>query len=276
MGGLLVSVGVIAIFVWSVVRPWNIEHVNGSESMTEDMIHLAQPYSATAYRPVNPRPRQPGSQTSAGHVLPSWNHLASRTDLGLSDRERDLVMELERESGVPGWVLYGLWCQRSGCLSGGWQQSGDWQRSRDMALDPNSRCRRERSQDCLEEWRALQSICRQCRPDGSAVCNPDEVWSSYALALGQLQQLPRHFILTEDWHWQDHIVDYDGDGVYDPHRLDDALASVATALRNGIITHGSLPAAMQVYAGNAEPELYTLLRDQYYSRWCAVDGYCAD
>lgn len=269
---LLLGFGVFALIVWAGVTPWHREHNPqfNDQGLLETFVELGRPSV-----PV----RQTHNKSHAGvmgGVAQSWSHLASRTDLGISDPERDLIMDLQEESGVPGWVLYGIWRNESNCLSGGWYENRPWRQAREAALNPASRCRRVRGGRCLEAWDALRSICSQTRSDGSRVCDPNQVWTSYTLAMGPMQQMPRPFVIGRDGGWKDYITDYDGDGVYDPHSLPDAMATAAAVLRNGTITRGSLRAAVQAYAGNTPHDHYAKLRRDYRPDWCRVGGYCTD
>jgi len=265
---LIAGVGVIALFVWGVITPWHARHNGGTGSMVED---IGQRINTTSYRQSK---RQP--TVSESGELPTWNHLASRTDLGISDAERDLIMNLQEESVVvPGWVMFCIWNNESRTLSGGWHEGGSWVRANSID-QPGSRCRRSQRGPrglCGDALDGVYSICAQER-SGQPICNPNEVWVSWTGAMGPLQQMPVPFAIRGSGQWQAHVTDYNRDGVYDPHDLEDAMATTAAVLRNHVITYGSLPAAVQAYAGNTPHDHFAKLRDQCRHRWCAVDGYC--
>lgn len=145
----------------------------------------------------------------------------------------DLIRRVSVDFDVPAGLLYGIWQKESGGLGSGWGNGGSWYLARDMAR-PGSICMERYGARCARHWEALQLICDQRRRDGSRVCNPEEVRTSYALAMGPMQHMPAEIaVIAADGSasWGRRAVDYDQDGVVDPHDLDDAMAMSASFLR---------------------------------------------
>ncbi len=270
---LMIGAAVIVLIGVAAVEPWHREHNPqfNDDSLLETWVKLGSP-SVPVKRVRRAHKSHAGVPTGLAH---DWSHLPSRTDLGISDEARDILMDLEQETGgvVPAWAVVGIWSNESDRLNGGWYEDRPWVPARSI-IEDGSRCRQARGNKCFEAWDALRQICAQRRSDGSAVCNPNEVWVSWTGAMGATQMMPRPFILNRDGNWKDYMVDYDGDGVIDPHSLPDALASTTTCLWHGVARYGSLSDAVQAYAGNTPHDHYAKLRRNYRAQWCSVEGYC--
>ncbi len=210
--------------------------------------------------------------------LRRWQKLRAQKRLGITDADRDLIMSVADDYQVPAGLLVGLWTAETGRLRKGWSRR-EWY-SADRMRKYGSQCARHYGiVKCRENWTALGRICAQKR-GGRAICDPTEVYCSYAIALGPMQHLARRWS-PADGQWGGHVVDYDGDGAYDPHTLADGMASAArhvrfdyeAALTEGRTDANAWRAAVWSYLGGAnrgyEKRVY-----QGWMRWCAVKGYC--
>jgi hypothetical protein len=132
---------------------------------------------------------------------------------------------------------------------------------------------------CRENWNALKRICAQKR-DGQPICDPNKVYSSRAIALGRMQHLAKIWSPAEG-RWGEHVVDYNGDGVFDPHDPEDAVASTALHVRlsyedarvMGYSDANAWRYAIRRYRGGFNQD-YERRVYRAWIRWCAVKGYC--
>ena len=145
-----------------------------------------------------------------------------------------IIEAVGRTYQVPKGILYGIWRKESGMLTGGWRtKAGDWFNARELVL-PGGRCIQEYGRArCQKHWTALVAICAQRRRNGTVVCNPNQVYTSYALAMGPTQHMPAELIKWNgrSWQWTSDAVDFNRDGVADPHDLADAMAMTAVQIR---------------------------------------------
>lgn len=154
-----------------------------------------------------------------------------------------IIRMVSRAFNVPAGILYGIWRKESSMLLFGWRTGGgDWFRARDLIT--SGYCAKKRSESgyrtyaeaaqlCLKHWRALQGLCAQRRRDGSFVCNANEVYTSWALAMGPTQHMPAEILdwTAKGWQWSNDAVDGNGDGIIDPNDLADAMAMTAIQIR---------------------------------------------
>ncbi len=193
-----------------------------------------------------------------------------------------LIMAVSNRYDVPAGAIYGIWMKESGGLRSGWGSGKGWVLAADM-VQPGSECQSHYGADkCQKLWRALQGLCQQTRRNGSQVCDPNQVRASYALAMGPMQHLPTLGLRcggNGSCSWADHVVDFDGDGVFDPHSLPDAMASTAKLINRYFREEGSWQRAINRYYGSQkegyfEGTEYRAGVVDYWQRWCQVPGNC--
>lgn len=169
-----------------------------------------------------------------------------------SENSKDLyyqmILYISRKYNVPAGILYGIWRKETSLLEYGWRTAGgDWFLARELPK-PTGRCPYELSKSgrrtfaqalkvCINHWQSLKAICAQKRHNNSPVCDSNQVYSSWALAVGPTQHLPAEIIKWErgadglhNWKWTRDAVDADRDGVVDPLNFVDAMAMTAIQL----------------------------------------------
>lgn|SRR3989338_2665680 len=194
---------------------------------------------------------------------------------------------------VPEGALYGIWSVESRRLAGGWgtpQQS--WVRAADMPVT-GSECHKQADKVglggsggglawCQKQWRALQRLCSQRRA-GQPICDPKEVRSSWALALGPMQHVSGYTLAERKdgkLAWDSRVVDFDGDGVIDPHSLADAMGMAAKFLRLKFDESGSWTWAVNKYYGSQTAGYFAGFPNgdpgvaHYWREWCVRTGDC--
>jgi len=192
-----------------------------------------------------------------------------------------LIAAVSREFNVPAGALYGVWMKESSGLRSGWGEGQGWILSVEQTASGSECQQHYGSARCLRLWNALGTICGQRRADGSAVCDPRQVRASYALAMGPMQLLPTLLVVEKDggYAWGDHAVDYDGDGVVDPHDLGDAMASAAKLIRRFYETERDWPRAINRYYGSQTEGYFEGTTEvlgvvDHWRRWCEMPGNC--
>jgi membrane-bound lytic murein transglycosylase B len=145
-----------------------------------------------------------------------------------------IITAVSRTYQVPAGILYGIWRKESGMLMNGWRtKAGDWFNAGEL-VSPGGRCVTEYGQArCQKHWAALVAICAQRHRNGAITCDPRQVYTSYALAMGPMQHMPAELIkwTASGWQWTGDAIDFDRDGVVDPHNLADAMAMTAVQIR---------------------------------------------
>ncbi len=141
---------------------------------------------------------------------------------------------------VPEGLLRGIWNKESSELAGGWRTAGgDWFLARSL-IRPEGECFKQYPQKrerCVAHWRALVALCAQRYKNGlqkgKRMCNPYQVYTSYAFAMGPMQHEPAEHVerVAGTWRYTDISVDFDRNGVFDPHTLADAVAATAVELK---------------------------------------------
>lgn len=206
----------------------------------------------------------------------------SRRSRVVSGHPAAIIVSVSRDFDVPAGALYGVWMKESGGLASGWGSGKGWLLASGQT-DPASECRRNyKAEKCQGWWQALQVVCSQRRRDGAPVCDPDQVRTSYALAMGPMQILPTMMAKERpdgSFAWTDNVVDYDGDGVADPHNLADALAMAAKIIRRHFEEEGDWVRAVNRYYGSQTHGYFEGTDDRlgvvdYWQRWCAMPGNC--
>lgn len=190
---------------------------------------------------------------------------------------------------VPKGILYGIWRKESGMLMGGWRTNNlDWFRAAELVA-PGGRCIKEYGRPrCQKHWAALIALCAQ-RKGGRPICNPNHVYTSYALAMGPTQHMPAELIKWDGgrWQWTPDAVDFNRDGVVDPHDLADSMAMTAIQVRR---YHDKNPQrswrwAVNRYYGSQRAPYYAGRWEasrkgprfrhgvkEYWASWCAYRG----
>ena len=164
-----------------------------------------------------------------------------------------LIKAVAKDYGVPGGALYGIWSKESSRRLQGWGDSKGWLLAADMVKDGSTCVNEYGKAKCEKHWRALKAICGQTRRDGTKVCDPYEVRVSYALAMGPMQHMPGEIVEFDksgQAQWGSRARDFDGDGVIDPHDLDDAMAMSAAFLKKYHQQYGSWQKAVNRYYGS--------------------------
>jgi membrane-bound lytic murein transglycosylase B len=176
-------------------------------------------------------PKSSSHETDQAQAAPARTAVTKNPngrDLGKSV---ELVRAVSETYEVPAGLLYGIWQVESGGLASGF--GADWQRAPDLVA-AGSRCVRQYGESrCQGWWTGLRAVCSQLR-NGRPVCDPNEVRTSYAYAMGPMQLLPSSVLTVRpdgSTVWTSNAVDFDGDGVVDPHSLPDAMAMAARHVR---------------------------------------------
>lgn len=170
-----------------------------------------------------------------------------------ADTPKDLIQRVADKYDVPAGAIYGIWSVESHQMKGGWGNGKGWLRAANI-IRPDGACTAKYGRTwCFRHWNALVALCGQTRPDGTKVCDPNEVRTSYALAMGPMQHIPAEVIKIDrdgNGAWTDRADDYDGDGVVDPHSLPDAMAMTARFLRQNYVKYGNWRKAVNAYYGS--------------------------
>ncbi len=295
----LLFVIVAALVIGGPVAGWHAQQARerGEEPQTiVDAMVQARRDSVRAMertRQVRERNRERRRTAAQRSVRPaavfSFSHLRPQRANGVSDAHRDILMSVSSEHEVPAGILYGIWTNESRRLPGGW--SDRWSTARQLVA-ANSPCRRwlsERGRDpgrCDIWFQSLRRICAQQRPDGTRVCDPDTVRVSVTFDMGPMQHNASTICRRRsggEYRWGPHIDDYDGDGVFDPHSLEEAMTASASFLRSVFdrcMSSGRQPAigcwgyAVNEYAGAQSATYYERRIWSYWRQWCSVPGYC--
>lgn len=221
--------------------------------------------------------------------------------LGITIAQAKLIQEVSKTFNVPAGLLYGVWKKESGGLAFGWRsKKADWFRARDLTR-AGGECFKRYSHKpdfrswCKRHWRALQAICGQRYPlgprQGERVCDANKVHTSYAHAMGPMQHMPAELVQKTSaglWRYNPrHAMDWNRDGVVDPHDLGDAMAMTAHILRRLKNNKGSWPLAAASYFGSNKRHYYEgcwethprkgHLRERrgvrdHWVRWCEAFG----
>lgn len=162
---------------------------------------------------------------------------------------------------VPKCLIFAIWEKETSLLASGWRGDRvDWFYGA-RVIESDGKCiERYGVEKCTKHWRAIVSLCKQER-GGVPICNPDDVHTSYALAVGPMQHMPgqlaepcstgsNEYCRTRD------AVDFDRDGVVDPWSLPDAFAMTAVELRRYYERCGSWRCAANRYYGSARGGYY--------------------
>ena len=208
---------------------------------------------------------------------------ARRVERPTTDDPYRLIAAIGSEFDVTAGALYGIWKVESAGLTGGWGEGKGWLSAAALA-EPGSMCYRNyKASRCEGWWGSLQAICGQTR-NGVRICDPSEVRTSYAFAMGPMQHLPSLFAprgADGSYRLGDHVVDYDRDGVADPHDLGDALASTAKLIRRYFEEEGSWQRAINRYYGSQTEGYYDGRTDRagvydHWKQWCETRGSCRE
>ena len=247
---------------------WGIEGLQINDFPPEEI--SSDHYPTYHYEPTESQPTMRG--------IRSWVHLPSRLeDCGVPDDQRDIIMSASVDYVVPSRFLYGIWTMESARLDKDWRDF--WPLAADMPVYGSPCCRSYRYIKCRDRYRALERICRQER-NGQPICDPQQVRTSHAIACGPTQHLSIFWSPAEG-QWGSHVVDYDRDGVYDPHSLADAMASTARHLRQNFLRHrrrgenynDAWRYAIRNYLGVDRPCRYERGVYRHARQWATVRGH---
>lgn len=200
----------------------------------------------------------------------------------------ELIRAVSETYEVPAGLLYGIWRVESGGLASGY--GTNWSRASEL-IAPGSRCVSQYGEPrCQSWWAGLRAVCSQ-RRNGTPVCDPNEVRTSYAFAMGPMQLLPSSVLAVRpdgSAAWTSNAVDFDGDGVVDPHSLPDAMAMAARHVRSNFEQRSAAVApneawvwAANRYFGSQTAGYYegTTAGRQgvqgYWREWCEKMSPCA-
>lgn len=202
--GAIILVSVVAIVVQD--RP----------DMRDDYVRFVQVTQASAKAGRDVRRTVRGQVRTERDVRPAT----------IGTTQVALINQVNVAFDVPAGCLYGVCKKESGCLASGW--SPGWMLATE-ARDGQCQAHGKSAAWCQEQWNALVEVCEQRRNDGSAVCNPSEVRTSWAFAMGMFQQLPTTVLRLAK---ADPNVDFDRDGAVDPHSFADGAAMAGRFLSN--------------------------------------------
>lgn len=294
----LVGIAFIALIVIGAVQPWHGDEARtrGEEPQTivDAMVNAREDSvrAMEAHRERREKARQKARNrrpSGAPAAFFSFGHLRSQGVNGVSDEHRDILMRVSNEKGVPAGIHFGIWTNESRRLPGGW--SDRWSTARELVA-ANSPCRRwlsARGRDpgrCDVWFQSLRRVCAQRRTDGTTVCDPDTVRVSVTFDMGSMQHNASSICRRHsdgEYRWGPHIDDYDGDGVFDPHDLEEAMMASGDYLRREFdrcMSSGRQPAigcwgyAVNEYAGAQSSTYYQRRIWDLWRQWCSVPGYC--
>ena len=187
----------------------------------------------------------------------------------------DPITAASNEYGVPSWYLYTTWQVESAGMTTGEGASARWFRAADLAKQGSACAVNKGVAWCQHQWQALNVICNQERSDGSRVCDPNTVKTSWAFAMGQMQVLPTNIVKVDGGttEWTKNAADFDGDGTANPLVLADAMAMSAKISRHFHDGDGSaddLQGWLQTadrYFGKATPERRAKILE-HAEEWC--------
>jgi hypothetical protein len=203
-----------------------------------------------------------------------------------------IIKEIAGKFQVPGGIINGIWKKESSYWIGrdSHRLGSTWVWAPDL-IRPRGRCvRRYGYAKCKYHYDALRAICSQKR-NGRPICNPNRTKVSYAGAMGPMQHMAGVMLWCKNGpcRWSSHAVDYDGDGVIDPHYLPEAMAMTAAYLVNryrseycskfGNNVNRRWECAVNLYFGLGQHHYFSGRSGQkgvvhYWRRWCRF-GHCS-
>jgi len=160
----------------------------------------------------------------------------------ITPEEVSLINKVAESFNVPAGLLYGIWRKESSCLADGYRSGpSDWYLAAGLMTSESKCVYNYGWSRCVKHWQALVAMCSQVRKSGSLsgqkVCDPFEVYTSYALAMGPTQHMPGEIFEkkvfddgTYTFVYTLAAIDFDGDGVVDLHSLADSMAITAYQL----------------------------------------------
>lgn len=208
---------------------------------------------------------------------------------------RALIDQVGQKYDVPKGLLYGVWQTESHGLCGGHGSSGSWQLVPNLVAMGGKCVTTRGTAKCQKNLRAMQDICAQTR-NGRPICDPNDVRTSSALAMGPMQIMPTTLFKNSDGRYAPgvHAIDYDHDGVIDPHDLGDAMATAAVLLkarhgaarRKGYDSYESWQIAAKLYNGaitiNGVDNPYYGGNSRrngvrfHWQEWCEITSTCGE
>lgn len=204
------------------------------------------------------------------------------------------IISVAKTYGVPEGALFGHWMMESRGLREGWAGSERWILAKDLARADSKCAEKYDAQRCADRWQALRALCGQ-KVGERVMCDPNEVRTTYGMAMGPLQHMPLVVLRPRDeggYTWASQAVDHDGDGFRNPFDADDALAWTALEIKkhyDRFVAKGEANpwrAAVVRYAGNNGKDHYYDGRivngkpvagvSHYWTAWqqCRKEGTC--
>ena len=143
------------------------------------------------------------------------------------------MIAAEKLIKVPAYWLYHTWMTESGGLAdAGWRDS--WKRAKESyetggcvasrtgtGANPDYAARA-----CENDYALLQKICDRKDAQGKQLCDITTVRASPTFALGPMQIQPSNLV-EDNGNWKRIAIDFDGDGVFNPFDLEDAIGASA-------------------------------------------------
>jgi len=293
----LLGLGVVVLVI-GIVQSWHGEQarVRGEEpqtlvdAMAEARRDSVEAMEGNRERREKARRRHRDARVAgAPAAIFSFGHLGPQRANGVSDEHRDILMSVADAKGVPAGILYGIWTNESRRLPGGWSERWSTASSLVASGSPCRRWLRARGRDsgqCDVWYQSLRRVCAQRRSDGRQVCDIGTVRVSVTFDMGPMQHNASSVCRRRsggDYRWGPHVRDYDGDGVFDPHNLREAMSASGDYLRSefdSCMTRGGQPAigcwgyAVNEYAGAQSATYYERRIWNFWRQWCATPGYC--
>src|SRR3989339_1517556 len=202
----------------------------------------------------------------------------------ISSEHYRLLTEAAERTDVPAGILYALWTEQSGRTTVGWSAGGSWTTPSALARSGH-RCRGRLDRSwCEEELESIGAICNQRRRIDQPACDPERIGVSSRFGLGPLGHDPRDVVRQQPdgrLAWAGYVRDFNGDGVWDPFDLNEALLAAGLRLRsdydsawcNGLYESAAWGVGVDTFLGPAASNRYVRIRD-LWADWCSVPGYC--
>jgi len=202
----------------------------------------------------------------------------------VSSEHYRLLAEAAERTDVPAGILYALWTERSGRTTVGWPADGSWRIPSELVRS-GRQCRGPLGRSwCEEELTSVGAVCGQRRRIGQPTCDPERIGVSPQFGLGPLGHDPHDAVRR--WPdgrlaWAGYVRDFNGDGVWDPLDLEEALLSAGLRLRgdhdsarsSGLDELTAWRLAIETYLGPAAGDRYVRVRD-LWTDWCSIPGRC--
>lgn len=215
--GILLALAVVVMGVQS----WHEE--NGTFKDTPNLVYDALAPSTT----------RASQQPAKAPAVIASKKAVTEDELVLAHADASRVAATAKTYGVPEGALFGIWMMESRGLREAWGDSDRWILARDLSRSDSKCSANYDAERCADRWQIIRSLCAQKRhgkSDGQILCDPNEVRTTFGMAMGMTQHMPNVVLRphpTGDYAWAPWAVDADKDGFRNPFDLDDALAWTA-------------------------------------------------